>query len=110
MCSSRFSPPNFLHVVLNNGAHDSVGGQPTAASSSVFRITDAALSLGYKNARSTDKMEEVAEIIGEFSGKEGPNLIEIKVSRGSRKNLGRPTRSPVQNKEDFMHFLAINGS
>ena len=104
------SPPNFLHVVLNNGAHDSVGGQPTAASGSDFSVTDTALALGYKNARSTDKKEEAAAIIKEFSSLDGPNLIEIKVSRGSRKNLGRPTRSPVQNKQDFMHYLAINGS
>jgi len=39
---------------------------------------------------------------------EGPVALEIKVSSGSRKNLGRPTRTPVQNKKDFMHFLALS--
>jgi len=38
----------------------------------------------------------------------GPAMLEIKVHRGSRKDLGRPTRSPIQNKADFMNFLSLS--
>ncbi|CAG7830675.1 unnamed protein product, partial [Allacma fusca] len=104
------APANFNHVVLNNGAHDSVGGQPTAASEADLSITSVAQSVGYKNTWIATSTEQVHAAVKEMSGLPGPNLLEIKISRGSRKNLGRPTRTPVQNKIDFMHFLAINGS
>jgi len=107
---AQFSPPNLTHIVLNNGAHDSVGGQPTAASNESFSIPGIALASGYKRAWVCSTVEEVGVAIREISegGLTGPNLVEVKTSRGSRKNLGRPTRTPVQNKLDFMHFLAIN--
>ena len=51
--------------------------------------------------------EEITQTLHAMRVSDGPSLLEIKVRTGSRKNLGRPTRSPVQNKGDFMHFLAI---
>lgn len=42
------APPNLHHIVLNNGAHDSVGGQPTAASNENFSIPGIAKAVGYK--------------------------------------------------------------
>jgi phosphonopyruvate decarboxylase len=104
------SPPNFIHIVLNNGAHDSVGGQLTAASNDSLSIPALAKAVGYRNTQIATNREEIIQSIVNITqaGERGPSLIEIKISRGSRKNLGRPTRSPVQNKIDFMHFLAIN--
>lgn len=104
------APPNFHHIVLNNGAHDSVGGQPTAASSDKLSIPKIALAVGYASTQVASTKEEIFQAIGNISppNAKGPTLLEIKVARGSRKNLGRPTRTPVQNKIDFMHFLAIN--
>jgi phosphonopyruvate decarboxylase len=106
----RMSPPNFIHIVLNNGAHDSVGGQLTAASNDSLSIPALAKAVGYRNTQIATNREEIIQSIVNITqaGERGPSLIEIKISRGSRKNLGRPTRSPVQNKIDFMHFLAIN--
>lgn len=51
---------------------------------------------------------EVREAIPMIREMKGPIMLEIKVLRGGRSNLGRPTRSPVENKADFMHFLQIN--
>jgi len=104
------APPNLTHIVLNNGAHDSVGGQPTAACNDILDIPALATSVGYRSTQVASNREEIIQSIVNVTqqGERGPNLIEIKISRGSRKNLGRPTRSPVQNKIDFMHFLAIN--
>ncbi|ODM99585.1 Phosphonopyruvate decarboxylase [Orchesella cincta] len=109
---AQTSPPNLTHIVLNNGAHDSVGGQPSAASKDTFSIPDMAIAAGYRTAQVATNKEEIIQAIRnvQLPGERGPNMIEIKIRRGSRKDLGRPTRTPVQNKMDFMHFLAINTS
>lgn len=103
-------PPNFVHVVLNNGAHDSVGGQPTAAVKDTFSVPGLAKACGYSTTQVAANDQEIVDALQNIVGERGPHLIEIKISRGARKNLGRPTRSPVENKLDFMHFVAINGS
>ncbi len=52
--------------------------------------------------------EQAKECLNKLRDVNGPILIEIKCKGGHRKNLGRPTRKPIENKSDFMHFLAIN--
>jgi len=88
-----------------------VGGQATAAENESFSITRLALAAGYSHTWVCKTHEEIQTAIQtiEQNGLQGPHLVEIKICRGSRKDLGRPTRTPVQNKVDFMHFLAING-
>lgn len=96
-------PENYIHIVLNNGAHETVGGMPT-----VFQNVDCrqlALSLGYRKAWSIDKETEIESIIKRTMNIKGPLLIEIKVALGARNDLGRPTRTPKENKIDFMKFL-----
>lgn len=102
-------PANYKHIIINNGAHDSVGGQPTDAQEhDSFNICQTAMALGYRKAITAITSEEICESILAMREMEGPILLEIKVRKGSRKDLGRPTRSPKQNKADFMHFLAID--
>ena len=102
------APGNFKHVIINNGAHDSVGGQPTdAGNHDTFSFVKIAEGCGYKKAFLAVNEEEVASAITEMRTMEGPILLEIKVQQGHRKQIGRPTRTPIQNKHDFMHFLAI---
>lgn len=52
--------------------------------------------------------EDITEKVKAMRGMDGPVLLEIKCNKGGRNNLGRPTRTPQQNKKDFMHFLAID--
>ncbi|XP_061166930.1 phosphonopyruvate decarboxylase-like isoform X1 [Saccostrea echinata] len=100
---------NFKHIIINNGAHDSVGGQPTdAANHDEFSFSKIAEGCGYRRTMVAVTPEEVAQCVLDMRGMDGPVLLEIKSRTGSRKDLGRPTRSPIENKEDFMHFLAIN--
>jgi len=96
-------PTNFKHIVLNNGAHDSVGGQPTAG----FWIDLRAIAkaCGYKNAFQAQTRGELASALNLLRLAEGPALLEIKLNKGARKNLGRPTTTPLQNKFEFMKFL-----
>jgi len=94
---------NFKHIVINNGVHDSVGGQPTSASS--IDIPNAALSMGYKWAHSTHDEKKLEFNIKQLLESDGPSLLEIKVSKGFRKNLGRPLTTPLENKISFTKFL-----
>ncbi|MFK8265484.1 phosphonopyruvate decarboxylase [Capnocytophaga cynodegmi] len=96
------SPNNLLHIMLNNAAHDSVGGQPTIADKIDF--CKMALSLGYKSAFSLEKIEDI-ELFFKNETYSLPVFLEIKVKKGARKNLGRPKSSPVENKKQFIHFL-----
>lgn len=96
-------PENFRHIIFNNEAHDSVGGQPTVANS--VNIPSVAKAFGYKNVWSVNSIEEINNIWSEFYTQNGTNLLEIKVKKGNRKDLGRPKEKPVQNKESFMCFL-----
>ncbi|XP_071451850.1 phosphonopyruvate decarboxylase-like [Hetaerina americana] len=100
--------PNFRHVVLNNGAHDSVGGQPTAAANfNSINLTQVALACGYKEARLAVSKEEAVDGVEWLSTTTGPAMLEIRVKKGGRKNLGRPTKSPVHTKEAFMKQLQM---
>lgn len=94
---------NYVHVVFNNGAHDSVGGQPTVGLN--IDLCGVAKSVGYKATYSVDTMEQLEEAIAEVKNAEGPVLLQVCVKKGNRKDLGRPTTTPVQNKEALMEFL-----
>ena len=100
---SSKSPKNYVHVIFNNGAHDSVGGQPTVGLKIDFPMI--ARALGYKNILSVDNRAALEEALSSVKGFEGPVLLEVKVKKGNRKDLGRPTTTPVQNKESLMEFL-----
>lgn len=94
---------NYVHVIFNNGAHDSVGGQPTVGLK--IDLPAVAKAVGYKTTYSADNKEVLNVILSEAKNLEGPVLIEIKVKKGNRKDLGRPTTTPIQNKEALMAFL-----
>uniref|UniRef100_T1ITA4 2-hydroxyacyl-CoA lyase 2 n=1 Tax=Strigamia maritima TaxID=126957 RepID=T1ITA4_STRMM len=100
---------NFKHILINNGCHDSVGGQPTdAGNHKDFSFSAIAKGCGYKACFTAITEDEVKEAVKVIRNMEGPVFLEIKVTKGGRKDLGRPTRTPQENKADFMHFLAIN--
>ena len=97
------APANFIHVVFNNGAHDSVGGQPTVGLD--IDLCAIAKAVGYKAAFSTDNKEELAVILREAKNLDGPLFIQVCVKKGNRKDLGRPTTTPIQNKDALMAYL-----
>lgn len=100
---SSKAPKNYVHVIFNNGAHDSVGGQPTVGLKIDFIMI--ANALGYRHALSVDSKDALVEALSKINGMEGPVLLEVKVKKGNRKDLGRPTTTPIQNKEALMEFL-----
>lgn len=96
-------PKNYVHVVFNNGAHDSVGGQPTVGLKIDF--PRVARAVGYPHTYSVSTNEDLVDVLKEATQNNGLSLIEVKVKKGNRKNLGRPTTTPIQNKEELMLFL-----
>lgn len=96
-------PGNFYHIVFNNGAHDSVGGQPTIGFG--IDLPKIAAGCGYKTVMSVATRSELDTILPTLTTLPAPLLLEIKVKKGSRDDLGRPTTTPVENKEALMSFL-----
>ena len=97
------APRNYIHVVFNNGAHDSVGGQPTVGLS--IDLPSVAKDVGYKTVFSVDGKSSLQSVLDKVKSLQGPVLLEVKVKKGNRKDLGRPTTTPIQNKESLMNFL-----
>lgn len=106
---------NLTHVVLNNAAHDSVGGQPTVGETVDF--TEIARAVGYDvvypdwnallHSPEEKRLMSMLEALGdcETSGNR-PRFMEVRVCKGARKNLGRPKEPPQLNKDLFMGTLA----
>lgn len=95
-----YRPKCFIHILLNNGAHESVGGQITAARRINFsKLSKAVGYLGYALAEDVPSLRQAWQSL---ACKVGPVFIEIKIKTGSRHDLGRPTNSPEQNKLAFM--------
>lgn len=95
---------NYRHIIFNNGAHESVGGQPTLGFN--LDIPSIAQACGYKYAITVSEKEEILQAINHLKNADGPALVEIRVRIASRDNLGRPTTTPIENKESFMNFVA----
>jgi phosphonopyruvate decarboxylase len=95
--------PNLLHIVINNGAHDSVGGQPTKAA--ILDLTKIATACGYACVARAVTPDEIADDVKSMLGSGSSSFLEIMCKRGARADLGRPDRTPAQNKTDFMRFL-----
>lgn len=94
-------PQNLIHIVINNAAHESVGGMPTAADK--INLTKIAEACGYEKTYSLKTIDELEDCLTHLENK--LTFIEIKSAIGSRADLGRPTTTPVQNKEALMKYL-----
>lgn len=97
------APDNYKHILLNNGAHESVGGQPTIGFD--INFNEVVKACGYKNSWSAENESELMSNFDKLQQSVGPCILEIKLKVGSRKDLGRPTKTPIQNKEAFMNWL-----
>ncbi|MCL2184473.1 MAG: phosphonopyruvate decarboxylase [Treponema sp.] len=93
-------PANLRHIVLNNEAHDSVGGQPTIAGK--IDLCGIARSCGYKQIYFVKTKEELQIALGDD---QKPLFIEVHICKGNRKNLGRPDKTPIENKNAFMNYI-----
>jgi len=96
-------PSNYTHILLNNESHESVGGYPTTITSA--DICSIAKSFRYSTTHSVHTIEELDGILEHIGKSSGPHFVEVKIATGSRKDLGRPTLTPEENKHNFMENL-----
>ena len=96
-------PPNFVHIVVNNEAHESVGGLPTVAR--CIDLAAVALACGYPHAVSVDSPAKLDDVLRDARARRELSFIEAKCAIGARADLGRPTTAPQENKTAFMAHL-----
>ena len=96
-------PDNLVHIVINNGAHETVGGMPTVASQ--LNLPAIARGCGYPNAVSVDNFKDLDAELAKAKSRSELTMIEVKCAIGSRADLGRPTTTPIENKQAFMDHL-----
>ncbi len=96
--------PNLKHIVFNNEAHDSVGGQPTVMGE--VDLPALVKACGYRETFQASTVDGIRAVWSAFADCATPCLLEIKVRTGSRKDLGRPKEKPYENKVAFMNFLS----
>ncbi|MGN0414075.1 MAG: phosphonopyruvate decarboxylase [Agathobacter sp.] len=97
------SPKNLVHIVLNNEAHETVGGMPTVAGS--IDLLKIAEGCGYTNVICVDSLEALHVALCEARERQELSFIEVKCAIGSREDLGRPTTTARENKQMFMEYL-----
>ncbi|MBR6029059.1 MAG: phosphonopyruvate decarboxylase [Clostridia bacterium] len=100
-------PGNLVHIVINNEAHETVGGMPTVAGK--ISLTDIARACGYPKVSSADSLASLREALAEAAEARETCFIEVKCALGARADLGRPTTTPQENKTTFMTFLRNRG-
>ena len=99
----QYAPENVVHVLINNGAHETVGGMATVAGKMDF--VQIALGCGYPRAVSVDSFEALDRELRLAKETNQLSLIEVKCSIGARDDLGRPTTTAMDNKNSFMEYL-----
>jgi len=97
------APENMVHIVINNGAHETVGGMPTVAAD--IDLVSIAKACGYPHAVSVTTYEELDRELTAAKERETLTFIEVKCGIGAREDLGRPTTTALENKQNFMEYL-----
>lgn len=100
---SSQSPENFVHIIINNQSHESVGAMPTGCQKVNF--SELAKNVGYSWTIRVSTLEELTKVLHNIDEQKGPILVEVLVSLDSRADLGRPRESARENKEAFMEYI-----
>ncbi len=102
----RRRPGNLIHAVINNGAHETVGGMPVC--DRALDLPALGRSAGYRVLTAEDP-DSLRAALADAMGQEGPVLLEIRCACGARADLGRPTTTPAENRDALMAFLRPEG-
>jgi len=96
--TGHYAPVKLLHIVLDNEAYDSTGGQRTT--STTARLEEIADAAGYSFSKKVTSEEELRQTMREIPGK-GPSFILVKVEKGGMEDIGRVTLTPEELKTRF---------
>jgi len=97
------APANLVHLVINNESHETVGGMPTVAGK--IDLVQIAKGCGYQEVYSVNTFAELDEVLRKAKQADKLVFVEVKSAIGARKDLGRPTTTARENKEQFMKYL-----
>lgn len=97
-------PANLLHIVINNAAHETVGGMPVCEGA--LEVSAVAKAVGYQNVFRAANEDELDAVLVEAKACKGLALVEVMCGAGARADLGRPTTTPVENRDALMNFLS----
>jgi len=100
------APKNLVHIVINNAAHETVGGMPTVAGQ--VDLVQIARACGYRHAVRVADYGALDSALREAGERGELSFIEVKCALGAREDLGRPTVPAIENKRAFMGFLGEN--
>lgn len=98
-----YAPEHLVHIILDNGVHDSTGGQATVSHAVDF--AGIAGSCGYATASKVDCPDRLDGVLDTLDGQPGPHLIHVRIRPGSLAKLGRPTVKPPEISRRFRSFL-----
>lgn len=98
-----YRPKNLIHVVLDNGAYESTGSQPTVSPSVEFSNT--AISCGYAKAYRCDSLNGFEQTMKDALENQGPHLVHMRITSGTMDNLPRPSITPPEVARRFRQFL-----
>ena len=101
-------PENLVHIVFNNGAHETVGGLPTVCGE--LDLAETAKILGYRHVFKVRTQPELSDVLNDLGELKGPVFVEVICNLKSRSDLGRPTTSPSENKNELMKNLKTMGA
>ena len=88
------------HILLDNNAHESTGSQPTVSDSVNF--PQIASACGYEYVESVENEEQLKKVLQQLENNGKLSLLVVKVKKGSRPDLGRPTTTPKENRDAFI--------
>lgn len=99
----RKKPANFLHVVINNAAHETVGGMPVCEGA--LDVSAVAKAVGYEHIFRAEDGDSLDAALAAAKACGGLALVEVMCAVGARADLGRPTTTPQENRDALMTFL-----
>lgn len=100
-----YKPSNMIHVMINNEAHETVGGMPTVASNTNF--VKLASACGYPYSVCVSTYDDLDVELTRAKNRNELSFIEVRCSIGARENLGRPTTTAYENKNQFMRYINL---
>lgn len=100
----RYKAGNMIHIVLNNGVNESVGGQPSAGY--IVNLTEVAAACGYRTpGHAVETKEELQAILKDYKNGEMPLFIDVHVRQGIRSDMPKLNIDHKAQKDALMKNL-----
>jgi len=103
----HYKNPRLKHIIIDNNSHESTGGQPTVSGSVNF--IEIGRACGYEFVECVDNPMDLRKCLGHLVVNNQLSLVVVKVKKGARPDLGRPTTTPRENRDAFIENFQSQG-